>query len=173
MPGIDAGEEGGAATSDHIRRGGLEMGLIAYFHHLTALILKTLADVVDAAEDDLEGLEVGEVEGHAPTPSTPPRSPPIAAATPALGSEDEPSQQSKDRKNDSAPLLTPPAIPPQEQEEQRGPDVVVEAEDMTRMGLDPRSDADRAFVRGLVELYWGRGCTVSRAGVDICGVRLC
>ena len=129
------------------------MCLIAYFHRLTALILKTLADVVDAAEDDADGLEAEEISGHAPTPDTPP-----ADGHPSLSLETE-----------TAPLNHSQGDEAQE----RAADIVIEAEDMTRMGLDVWSAADREFVVGLVELYWGRGCVVKQGGVDFCGVRLC
>ena len=56
--------------------------------------------------------------------------------------------------------------------EQRSDTVVVGSEDITRMGLDPWSEADRKFVGELVELYWGRRAEVRGGRVDCCGVRI-
>ena len=42
---------------------GLEMRIIAYFHRLTTLILKTLADIIDASDSDYE---------HSSSPTAPP-----------------------------------------------------------------------------------------------------
>jgi hypothetical protein len=43
---------------------GLEMAVIAYFHRLTTLILRTLADMVEASEADIDEQQVGENEGQ-------------------------------------------------------------------------------------------------------------
>ena len=50
--------------------------------------------------------------------------------------------------------------------------VVVEVDDMTRMGLDIWSDSDRLFVEELVEFYWGRKAIVRGGRVECCGVRV-
>lgn len=51
-------------------------------------------------------------------------------------------------------------------------EVVVEIDDMTRMGLDIWSVSDRAFVEELVEFYWGRRAVVRGGRVECCGVRV-
>ncbi|MCJ1269045.1 hypothetical protein MMC22_008933 [Lobaria immixta] len=51
--------------------------------------------------------------------------------------------------------------------------VFVASEDMARMGLDIWSEADRRFVKELVEFYWGRTAEVQGARVECCGVRIC
>ncbi|KAL8858182.1 MAG: hypothetical protein Q9178_005359 [Gyalolechia marmorata] len=50
--------------------------------------------------------------------------------------------------------------------------VVVEVDDMTRMGLDIWSESDRVFVEELVEFYWGRKAIVRGGRVECCGVRV-
>ncbi|KAL8806284.1 MAG: hypothetical protein Q9182_001431 [Xanthomendoza sp. 2 TL-2023] len=54
----------------------------------------------------------------------------------------------------------------------QGEEIVVEADDMTRMGLDMWSQNDRAFVVEAVEFYWGRKAVVRRGRVECCGVRV-
>lgn len=51
--------------------------------------------------------------------------------------------------------------------------VFVASEDMARMGLDIWSEADRRFVKELMEFYWGRTAEVQGARVECCGVRIC
>lgn len=50
--------------------------------------------------------------------------------------------------------------------------VFVASEDMARMGLDVWSEADRRFVKELVEFYWGRTAEVQGVRVECCGVRI-
>ena len=51
--------------------------------------------------------------------------------------------------------------------------VSIGSEDMARMGLDVWSEADRKFVRELIDLYWGRMSEVEGGGVKCCGIRIC
>ena len=51
--------------------------------------------------------------------------------------------------------------------------VFVASEHMARMGLDIWSEADRRFVKELVDFYWGRKAEVQGARVECCGVRIC
>ena len=71
--------------------------------------------------------------------------------------------------SDSAPLLR--SLPSNHDPEESDP-VTVEAEDMSRMGLDVWSEADRRFVEECVSLYWGRRTVVKAGRVECCGVRL-
>ena len=50
--------------------------------------------------------------------------------------------------------------------------VCIGGEDLTRMGLDVWSDADKKFVEDVVALYWGRKADVQGGTVDCCGVRI-
>ncbi|KAL8773299.1 MAG: hypothetical protein Q9209_001693 [Squamulea sp. 1 TL-2023] len=100
---------------------GFEMAVIGYFHRLSVLILRTLADVVDAANDCDDGGD--SLDGR------------------AGGGRDEDI-------------------------------IVVEVDDMTRMGLDIWSESDKVFVEELVEFYWGRKAVVKGGRVECCGVRV-
>ena len=51
--------------------------------------------------------------------------------------------------------------------------IQVSSEDLRAMGLDTWSAADREFVKGAMELYFGREATVAEDGTRICGVRVC
>ena len=134
-------------TTDHQQGLGLEMRIIAYFHRLTTLILKTLADIIDASDSDYE------------PPSSPTDPPPQT---------NHPSDE--DRDTATSPLLqssTPTPLP-----EEKTP-IPITAEDMSRMGLDIWSESDRVFVKELVGLYWGRRADVRGGGLEWCGVRIC
>ncbi|KAI9785392.1 MAG: hypothetical protein M1835_003342 [Candelina submexicana] len=51
--------------------------------------------------------------------------------------------------------------------------IFVSSEDMGRMGLDVWSEADKAFVEDVMELYFGRSAEVQGARVECCGIRIC
>jgi len=116
---------------------GWELGVIAYFHRFTGLILKTLADVVDDADVDNDE---GGIDGLIPTETS--------------GEERVRLVQSRDEGEDARPV------------------VVVESEDMNRMGLDVWSANDRDFVKELLAFYWGREAEVRGGRVECCGVRV-
>ncbi|KAF1986738.1 hypothetical protein K402DRAFT_376606 [Aulographum hederae CBS 113979] len=52
-------------------------------------------------------------------------------------------------------------------------EVVLDSEDLRRMGLDAWSESDALFAKELARRWWGRDVSVRRAGVEACGVRLC
>lgn len=141
-PGRAGGGGGSSCTS-------VEMSIIAYFHRFTAMILKTLADIVDAADTDDLDVEPSDVDAHAPADND------GAAASTVR------SNAAADGEGRAAEGL------------EGTTEVVVESEDMARMGLDVWSESDREFVKGLVALYWGRRCGVKGGRFDVCGVRLC
>jgi Domain of unknown function (DUF4484) len=60
----------------------------------------------------------------------------------------------------------------QDQESPTLPAVEITPEDMTQMGLDVWSAADRAFVEELVPLWWGRDAVVRGGRIECCGVRV-
>ncbi|KAL6720407.1 hypothetical protein ACLMJK_002329 [Lecanora helva] len=125
----------------------LEMTIIAYFHRLTTLILKTLADIVDAAdyEEDVNGPRPTSANGHtSPTPPSPNND------TQSNKNPDDPHHISDDSSV-----------------------IAITSEDMSRMGLDIWSESDRTFVRELVAFYWGRKAEVKGGRVECCGVRIC
>ncbi|EMC92400.1 hypothetical protein BAUCODRAFT_126384 [Baudoinia panamericana UAMH 10762] len=52
--------------------------------------------------------------------------------------------------------------------------IVISGEEVRGMGLDGSSEGDREFVRGMMELYFGREAKVAEGeGVWVCGVRVC
>lgn len=135
--------------------GGLEMTIIAYFHRLTTLILKTLADIVDAS-DYTEGeyrdeSEVG-VNGHAAHDED-------GAFTPI----NKKNNNTGDNDDEDTNV---------HREDDREP-IPINSEDMSRMGLDIWSESDRVFVRELMAFYWGRKADVRGGRVECCGVRIC
>ena len=90
------------------------------------------------------------------------------------GSLDGVSELSNEHAEDQAvrQTETDPLILPTKDEEDQAK-IVVEADDMVRMGLDTWSAGDRSFIRELLSFYWGRDSVVKRASVECCGVRIC
>jgi len=98
------------------------------------------------------------------------------------GVEDEVDEQDNgDDDDENKPLLPPQprddrkqgAEAEREQETRPLPAAVeITAEDMTQMGLDVWSAADRAFVEELLPLWWGRDAVVRGGRVECCGVRV-
>ncbi|KAI9810766.1 MAG: hypothetical protein M1827_006104 [Pycnora praestabilis] len=60
----------------------------------------------------------------------------------------------------------------EDEEEPEEEPVLVGSEDMTRMGLDVWSQADRVFVEEMVGLYFGRKAVVEGGRVECCGIRV-
>lgn len=63
-------------------------------------------------------------------------------------------------------------IKEEQEEEEDQPTVLLTATDMSQMGLDVWSAADRAFVEEFVSVWWGRQAVVRGGRVQCCGVRL-
>ena len=138
-PGRSPGMEGMDAAPAE-----LEMTIIGYFPRLTALILKTLSDIIDTSDysdmdPDIAGnaVESAGENGH------------------EYGNGGRKRQKRSDKDVDDADA------------------VFVSSEDMSRMGLDIWSESDREFVRELVAFYWGRKANVRGGRVECCGVRIC
>ncbi|KAF1835141.1 hypothetical protein BDW02DRAFT_568288 [Decorospora gaudefroyi] len=53
-----------------------------------------------------------------------------------------------------------------------GDALIIDRDDLSRMGLDTWSEADRAFVQELSSLYFGRTVEVKGSEVDCCGLRV-
>ncbi|KAJ4373422.1 hypothetical protein N0V83_003717 [Neocucurbitaria cava] len=53
-----------------------------------------------------------------------------------------------------------------------GDALVIDRDDLSRMGLDTWSEADRAFVQEFGSLYFGRAIAVKGSEVDCCGLRV-
>lgn len=147
------GEEGAASEEDRARR---ELGIIAYFHRLTAGVLGPLAEVVAATEEEEDGEYTDDAEDVSATPPSPP----------AAEGEDEAEtvrllrpQQQQDGANDLDDDIRPA--------------VRVDSDVLAAMGLDVWSLADAAFVREMVARYFGRRARVEGKGVEVCGLRVC
>ena len=135
-----------------------ELAIIAYFHRLTASMLRILADLNDAAAME----ELGDTEQHEDS---------------TIG----------DRGDEEDVLLLPEvddegggnrAVRPRSR---RGGDedffeearVRVDREAMATMGLDLWSRRDADFVGDVVGRYFGREAVVEGKGIEVCGIRLC
>ncbi|KAK7535047.1 uncharacterized protein J3D65DRAFT_435843 [Phyllosticta citribraziliensis] len=51
--------------------------------------------------------------------------------------------------------------------------VVVHSEDTSRMGLDVWSETDKAFVKEVLAMYFGRRAEVHGASIECCGIKIC
>lgn len=123
----------------------LEMTIIGYFHRLTSLIFKTLADVIDASDYSDEDEEDDDDDGD-------------RADGENADVDDNGGQKSRK---------------PSGRNPEDATAVHVSSEDMSRMGLDIWSENDRNFVRELVALYFGRSADVRGGRVECCGITIC
>lgn len=142
--------EGGSGEEEE--RAKTELAIITYFHRLSAAFLSTLADAVEAAEEDEwvppgvgrrgsgEGEDEGEVEGE---------------------EESDQLLRGRTRSDD------------EEDEDEAKPPVRVDSDALAAMGLDIWSDADAEFVRQGVSKYFNREAKVEGKGVELCGLRVC
>ncbi|KUI56992.1 Protein LCHN [Cytospora mali] len=135
--------------SEEEERARTELAIITYFHRLTAGILSTLAEVVDAAEED-EWLPPGDVrreggEGRG-------------------GGEDE---------EESDQLLPDGGRSDNEEDAVTRSPVRVDSDALVAMGLDIWSDGDAEFVRQAVSRYFNREAKVEGKRLELCGLRVC
>ena len=124
-----------------------EVALIAYFHQMTSVIFETIAGAVERADEQ----------------------------RPA----DDTYQDDSDieEEDDQEPLGQP--SPPEDDEQQTllagtNQDIAVEIsqDEVTAMGLDSWSAADKKFVEDLIQFWWGRKAIVRTVSVDCCGLRI-
>jgi hypothetical protein len=155
-----------------------EMALVAYFHRLTTLMFSTLADVI-AREDGEDEYNDDVDDAEADTADYP--------------DADEDGGQDNDQDNNSSHVLNPikngnrknrkapnttdsaPLLPQDRNEADEEDDdaiVNVAAEDVTSMGLDVWSEADRRFIGDVAGLWFGRRARVKGGVVECCGVRV-
>jgi hypothetical protein len=57
-------------------------------------------------------------------------------------------------------------------EREDGEALAVDRDDLSRIGLDTWSEADKAFIQELLLMYFGRRAEISGAALDCCGVRI-
>lgn len=139
-----------------------EMAIIAFFHRLTAVILSTLAKLVeqtDAENDtDVDAEAEADAEHEAETEN------------PAPAAAGDGASESQGADINGAQQGSPPGST--DDDHAAKPSVYVGSDDMVRMGLDVWSHADKRFVEELVELYWGRRAEVQGGRIECCGVRI-
>lgn len=147
---LPASGEGGAGEEEERAR--TELAIITYFHRLTAGFLSTLADAVEAAEEDEwvppgeRRQESGEGEGEEE-------------------GEEESDQLLRGRgRSDHAD---------EGGEEATKPPVRVDSDALAAMGLDIWSVADAEFVKEGVRRYFNREAKVEGKGLELCGLRIC
>lgn len=148
-----------------------EVALVTYFRRLTAQIFVILADVIarhDGAPQD-EQQQQQEEEDRSSQSTT--------DEEPYRDDPDENEAQETD--DDRSPLLTqgdnnsPKSRAGTKDADQDNNDTVsITSEDMTEMGLDVWSLADRVFAEELVQLWWGRRARVDCARVRCCGITI-
>lgn len=132
---------GGEGEEEEARR---ELGIITYFHRLTAGVLGTLAEVVASQEDgEYSDLEVSRAQSED-----------------EAGGEDEAEQ-----------LLLSQAQRSEDRDFR--PQVRVDSDALAAMGLDVWSSADAEFVGEVLARYFNRRARVEGKGVEICGLRVC
>lgn len=140
-----------------------EVALVAYFRRLTAQIFVILADVIARHDDDGQDHDQ---EPHGLSANDSYQDDPDEDED-----ENNPTTQANDD-GDRSPLLnqssdTDPSKPPETKDT-----ITITTEDMTEMGLDIWSAADRVFVEELVRLWWGRQARVDCARIRCCGVTI-
>lgn len=142
----DGGEEDRART---------ELAIITYFHRLTAGVLSTLAEVVEAAEED-EWVPPGDRRRE------------------GGGGEGE-DEAEGEGEGESDRLLRDGGRSDEEEEGEAvlRPPVRVDSDALAAMGLDIWSDADAEFVRQGMSRYFNREAKVEGKGVELCGLRVC
>ncbi|KAL4895668.1 hypothetical protein BDV59DRAFT_191603 [Aspergillus ambiguus] len=139
-----------------------EIALVAYFRRLTAQIFVTLSDVI--ARHDCRDGEDGGPDEHNDVPY---EDEPEDDAEPSVAIGRQSTQEEESARllgrgtSGSEPTLSDDDEP-----------VRITAEDMTEMGLDVWSGADRVFVAEMVRSWWGRKAYVDSARIRCCGISI-
>ena len=137
-----------------------EIALVSYFQRLTSLIFTTISDAISRQDgEEVRRDDQGGSNGYRDA---------VDEESAVDGGADVEAEADADQvavdDNDTQPLM--------EGEDGREDPVEISQEDMTAMGLDIWSAADRVFVEDLVKLWWGRTAAVKGGRVECCGVRL-
>lgn len=148
----------------------LEIALVAYFRRLTAQIFVTLSDVIARHDSHNTGDEEGEpIETDASYQDDPEDDTEPSAA---IG------RQATQGDDSTSPLLGGGSGATNQRSENwkttcdDDEPVKITTEDMTEMGLDVWSAADRVFVEELVRSWWGRTAYIDSARIRCCGVSI-
>ncbi|GAB1212241.1 hypothetical protein ATERTT37_001373 [Aspergillus terreus] len=160
-PPSGSGSRRSMHTGDTSQQQPPEIALVAYFRRLTAQIFVTLSDVI-ARHDSRDGEDPGQHDGQTD-----------ASYQDEPEDDTEPSvaigRQTTQEDESSAPLLGRDAEPTLCDDDEP---VRITTEDMTEMGLDVWSGADRVFVEELVRSWWGRKAYVDSARIRCCGISI-
>lgn len=137
-------EDGQEDDEEEARR---ELGIITYFHRLTAGVLGTLAEVVVSQDDGYSDFD----------PSRPQ------------------SEDGAEGQNDDSEQLLPQTGRSEDEDNELDfrPQVRVDSEALAAMGLDVWSHADAEFVGQVLVRYFNRRARVEGKGVEVCGLRVC
>ncbi|PYH45810.1 uncharacterized protein BP01DRAFT_415674 [Aspergillus saccharolyticus JOP 1030-1] len=155
-----------------------EIALVAYFRRLTTQIFITLSDVIarhdsrnlpddnDDDDDNEPPYEDDNEEEYDPEDEDDPEPSSLAIGRHSPQADEDDSRR---------PLLSqqqPSEIRNGSAHPHDSDPVKITSEDLTEMGLDVWSAADRVFVEELVLLWWGRRAYVDSARLRCCGVSL-
>lgn len=147
-----------------------ELALVAYFHRLTTLMFSSLAEVIarkDSEEERSDGDVDGEVAETEQQHDTPGHNGNAAKANGLKKSQDRNGR----RNADSDPSESEPLIG-EDQGSEGDDEVIITAEDVSTMGLDVWSEADRCFIEDVAGIWFGRRAKVTGGRVECCGVRV-
>ncbi|THC93983.1 hypothetical protein EYZ11_006530 [Aspergillus tanneri] len=141
-----------------------EIALVAYFRRLTTQIFVALSDVI-VRHDSRDAANSGELNDDDEIPY-----------------EDDPDdglqpsatigRRSTQEDDSTSPLLQRSAFPDPDLSRRDDKPIKITTEDMTEMGLDVWSAADRIFVEELVQTWWGRKACVDSARIRCCGISI-
>lgn len=144
-----------------------EIALIAYFRRLTTLTFTILADAVarqDEADESDDMIPAAQYRDEPTDEAEEEEEDETTDTGPAVSSHQE---------TDEDPLLPAEAIESEEhsRKESHGPgQVLITSPDMTEMGLDVWSAADRIFLEELLQSWWGRAAYVDSTRIRCCGI---
>lgn len=140
-----------------------EVALVAYFRGLTTQIFVTLSDVIARHDDD--GVD-HEPEDNLVGPAY--QDDPDDECEPSAVIARQSTQDDEGR----SPLLQSDNRNQGNSVSGANDPVTITTADMTEMGLDIWSAADRVFVEELARVWWGREARVDTARVRCCGVTI-
>lgn len=144
-----------------------EIILITYFRRLTTQIFTVLSDII-ARYDDIEYGDEENEEDENVSESGTEREP---------DDDDDPTIQDYStahtaRDDDHQPLLNSFPHQPGHRTSNDDKEIIISSTDMSAMGLDIWSTADRTFAEEMVNLWWGRKAQVQGARIKCCGVQI-
>jgi hypothetical protein len=135
-----------------------EIALIAYFRRLTTLTFTILADAVARQDEADESDEIPAQYRDEPTDE-------------AEEDETTDTEPVSSHETDEDPLLADAIESEHSRKDSHDPGrVLITSLDMTEMGLDVWSGADRIFLEELLQSWWGRTAYVDSTRIRCCGI---